>query len=128
MNLEIFQPSDVVLNINVSKVIAESYRGSFCILPRHIDTVTALVPGILTYTTENGKEKFLALNGGILVKHESHVSIVTPLAIHGELGTLKKNVEKLLTEVDDREKKARTTVASLEANFVRRFLEFGKHV
>ena len=67
INLEIFQPSEVFLKTTVSKVIAEGPSGSFGILPQHIDLATALVPGILLYVTDAGREAFVALNGGILV-------------------------------------------------------------
>ena len=88
---------------------------------------TALVPGILYYTTEQGQEVFLALDSGILVKQEDQVSIATRTAIKGELGALKEAVEKMILAVDERERKTRSAVAKLEADFVRRLVEFGKN-
>jgi F-type H+-transporting ATPase subunit epsilon len=117
----------VALNADVSKVIGEGPAGSFGILPKHIDMATALIPGILSYETPQGAERFVAVNGGILVKQGDQVWIATRLAVRGELGELKIVVEKLINEVDERERKARSAVAKLEANFVRRFMEFGKN-
>ncbi|MFC1823507.1 F0F1 ATP synthase subunit epsilon [Thermodesulfobacteriota bacterium] len=128
MTLKIFQPSNVFLEQSVSKVVAEGPAGSFGILPRHIDLATALVPGILSYETVSGKESFVALNGGVLVKQGTQVSIATRTAIEGELGKLKNEVDKMITDVDERERKARTAVARLEADLVRRMMEFGKNV
>ena len=50
------------------------------------------------------------------------------MAIKGELGELKNEVEKMMMDVDERERKARSAVARLEADFVRRMVEFGKNV
>jgi F-type H+-transporting ATPase subunit epsilon len=42
-------PTGVLLDEPVTKVIAESPDGSFCLLPRHLDLATVLVPGLLTF-------------------------------------------------------------------------------
>lgn len=127
INLKIFQPSEVFMDKTVLKVVAEGLEGSFCILPRHIDLATALIPGILSYETDTGKEAFVALNGGILVKQGAQISIATRMAIEGELGDLKNAVEKMMTDVDEMERKARSALARLEADFVRRIVEFSKN-
>jgi len=128
LRLKIFQPSEIFLDTLVTKVVGESPAGSFAILPRHIDMATALAPGILSCETEDRGTTFLALNGGILVKQGDQISIATRLAIGGELGALRKEVDRIINEVDERERKTRSAVARLEADFVRRFVEFGKHV
>lgn len=128
MRLKVFQPSEIFFDTKVIKVVAESAKGSFGILPRHVDMATGLVPGILAYVTDEGKEEFLALKGGILLKQGPQVSVATSMAIRGELGALRKAVQKILYEVDERERKTRAAVARLEADFVRRFVEFGKNV
>jgi F-type H+-transporting ATPase subunit epsilon len=128
MRLRVFEPSEVFLDTIVNRVVGESPAGSFGILPRHVDLATALVTGILSYETEEGEEKFLALDGGILIKRGDEISIATRRAIKGELGALREAVEKILEEVDERERETRAAVAKLEANFIRRFVEFGKNV
>ena len=45
----------------------------------------------------------------------------------GELGELQTAVDRFMDEVDEREKIARSAVAKLEADLVRRFVEFGKN-
>ena len=116
------------MSTEVNKVVAESPRGSFCILPRHIDTATALVPGILAYLNNAGEESFLAVNGGILVKQGDKVLIATRMAIKGELGTLRKKVEEFMDKVDEKERRTQSSLARLEADFIHRFVEFGKDV
>ncbi|NIQ00595.1 MAG: F0F1 ATP synthase subunit epsilon, partial [Nitrospinaceae bacterium] len=49
MTLTILLPTELFLQQDVSKVTAFAPNGSFCLLERHIDFVTVLVPGILSY-------------------------------------------------------------------------------
>lgn len=126
MKLKIYIPSAVFLEEDVLKVIAESPKGSFCLLPRHIDYVMALVPGILSYTTMKEEECFTAVDSGLLVKQGDRILVSTRNAVSGALGELKQEVDRMIFEVDEHEKKTRSSVARLEADFVRRFVEFGK--
>ncbi len=127
MKLKVFQPSHVFLDQEVDKVSAEGPEGAFGILPRHLDMAAALLPGILTYWPTGRGESFMAINGGILVKQGVTVLVATRLAVSGELGLLHETVNRFINEMDDRERKTRSAVARLEADFVRRFVEFGKN-
>jgi F-type H+-transporting ATPase subunit epsilon len=127
MNLIIYLPSEIFLDTPVRKIVVEGPEGSFCILPKHIDFVTALVPGIIKYLPESGSEEFLALKGGILVKQQESVAITTQMAFTGKLGFLKETVDRIINEIDDREKQTQTAVARLEAGFIRSFMEIGKN-
>ena len=127
MKLKVFQPSHVFLDQEVDKVSAEGPEGAFGILPRHLDMAAALLPGILTYWPMGSGESFMAINGGILVKQGVTVLVATRLAVSGELGLLHETVNRFINEMDDRERKTRSAVARLEADFVRRFVEFGKN-
>ena len=124
MKLKVLLPTDVFLEEEVRKVVAEAPNGSFCLLPRHVDFVTALVPGLLSYETNQGQELFVAVNEGILVKYRQEVLVSTSNAALGrELGTLKQTVADEFEVLNDREKTARSAMARIEAGFVRRFLE-----
>lgn len=127
MKLKVFQPSHVFLDQEVDKVSAEGPEGAFGIRPRHLDMAAALVPGILTYWPPGGGENFMAVNGGILVKQGDTVQVATRMAVSGELGLLHETVNRFINDMDERERKARSAVARLEADFVRRFVEFGKN-
>lgn len=124
MKLKVYLPSDIFLETEVTKVVAESPEGGFCLKPRHIDYVTALAPGILSYS-EGGRERFIAVDGGILAKQQEEISVATRHAVSGELGELRKEVERMLTKVDEHEKMSRSAVARLEVGFLRRLVEFG---
>jgi F-type H+-transporting ATPase subunit epsilon len=129
MNLKVLLPTEVFVDEAVRKVTAEGANGSFCLLPRHIDFVAALVPGLLSYETdeEEAKEVFLAVAEGVLVKSGQEVLVSVRNAVRGgELGELREIVEKKFKVLDDKEKTARTAMARIEAGFVRRFLEVQK--
>lgn len=126
MRLKVFLPSNILVDEEVDKVVGEGPDGGFCLLPRHIDYVTALVPGILTYRTAEAGERFLAIDRGILIKQGSQVLVSTRLAVRGALGELREEVDKMVSVVDEREKMTRSACARLEADLVRRFVEFGK--
>lgn len=124
MKLKVLLPTEVLINQEVTKVIAEAENGSFCLLPRHIDFVTALVPGILSFESAQGHEEFLAVDEGILVKCGSEVLVSTRNAVrNSDLGMLQQTVEKQFRVLDDREKITRSALAKLEANIVRQFVE-----
>jgi F-type H+-transporting ATPase subunit epsilon len=127
MKLKVLLPTQVLVDEEVTKVIAEAENGSFCLLPRHIDFVAALVPGLLSFESGKGREEFIALDQGILIKCGPEVLVSTRNGVRGaDLGMLKQTVEESFRVLDDREKMARSAFAKLEANFIRRFMELEK--
>jgi F-type H+-transporting ATPase subunit epsilon len=128
MNLKVLLPTEVLIEEEVNKVIAEAPNGFFCLLPKHVDFVAALVPGILSFETTGGREEFLAVDEGILVKCGQEVFVSTRNAMRGpDLGRLKRTVVEKFEALDEREKTARSAMAKIEAGFVRRFLEIQGH-
>jgi F-type H+-transporting ATPase subunit epsilon len=124
MRLKVLLPSEILVDEETSKVCAEAENGSFCMLPRHIDFVAALVPGLLSFVTQDGREEFLAVDEGILVKVGPEVMVSSRNAVIGpDLGELRHTVERLFREFDEHEKVARAAFARLEADLVRRFIE-----
>ena len=124
MTLKILLPTSKFLEEKVEKVKGEGFEGEFCLKPRHIDYATVLTPGIFSYVSTSGKENYIALDQGILVKQGFKVIMVTRRAIAGELGQLNEEVENMLAERDELEKQNRSAVAMLEIGFIKRFLEF----
>jgi len=124
MNLKILLPSQVLIDQQAQKIVAEARNGSFCLLPNHIDFVASLAPGIFSYTTDDGTEVMLAMDEGTLVKCGADVLVSTRHAVSGpDLGNLKKMVEESYLALDEREKVARAAAAKLEIDIVRRFME-----
>ena len=128
MNLKVLLPAEVLVKEDVAKVTAEAHNGSFCLLPKHVDFVAALVPGILSFETAGGREAFVAVDEGILVKCGEEVMVSTRNAMRGpDLGQLTRTVEERFKVLDDREKTSRSAMVKIEAGFVRRFLEIKRH-
>ncbi len=126
MNLKMLLPSGVLLEEEVVKVTAEAVNGFFTLLPRHIDFVAALVPGLFTYQSPGGAEYHLAVDEGILIKQGEQVYVSTARAVAGDdLARLQETVEDELKVLGESEKKARTVMSRLEADTLRRFTRLG---
>ena len=124
INLKILLPTSIFLEESVEKIRGEGLEGEFCLKPKHIDYATALSPGIFSYVSMTGKEHFLAVDHGILVKQGTDVMVATRRTVSGDLGQLNKEVENMLFEREESEKQSRSAVARLEIGFIKRFLEF----
>lgn len=127
MRLKVLLPTHVLLDQPATRIVAEGEEGAFGLLPRHVDFVAALRPGILTFTTPEGNERFVALDEGILVKRDREVLVSTRRAVVGQdLARLRQTVESTFRVLTERERIARSALARLEAGFIRRFLEIGE--
>jgi len=120
----VLQPERIAVDQSVSKVTAEARNGAFCLLPRHVDFLAVLVPGLLGFVEASGKESFLAVDHGTLVKCGEEVLVSTSRAIGGRpLGELQRAVNEELEILDDRQRRARAASAKIEADFTRRLVE-----
>jgi F-type H+-transporting ATPase subunit epsilon len=105
--------------------VAETREGSFGLLPRRLDCVAALAPGILTYQTESDGEVFVAVDEGVLVKTGPDVLVSVRRALAGtDLAQLRDAVERQFLTLDEHEQSVRALMAKLESGFVRRFASF----
>ncbi|AGF77551.1 alternate F1F0 ATPase, F1 subunit epsilon [Desulfocapsa sulfexigens DSM 10523] len=110
---------------DVKHIVVETPQGSFGFLPRRLDCVAPLVPGILSYETESEGEVFIAIDEGVLVKSGREVLVSVRGAIGGtKLGELRVAVEREFLSLDEREQSVRSVLAKLESGFIRRFIEF----
>jgi F-type H+-transporting ATPase subunit epsilon len=125
MKLTVTTPTEVLAEADVAKVKAESRDGAFTLLPLHVDIVSALVPGILSYSNTDGEESFMAVDEGILVKCGDDVSVSCMNGTIGEdLAALRDAVEERFENVDEDSRRRRTAMIRLETRFARRYLEF----
>jgi F-type H+-transporting ATPase subunit epsilon len=128
MKLKVSVPNDVRFDEEVAKIKAEAEDGWFCILPKHVDFVTALEPGILSFDLPGGETEYLATDHGVLVKCGRDVSISTRTAIRGhDLGDLREIVEKQFVAAQEKERATRELEAKLEADLVRSLVELEHH-
>jgi len=123
MNLKVLLPFQVFAEIpGVSRIVAETREGSFGLLPRRLDCVAALVPGILIYETEREGEVYVAVDEGVLVKTAHNVLVSVRRAMGGaDLGHLRDAVTREFLSLDEHEQSVRLVMAKLETGFLRRF-------
>jgi F-type H+-transporting ATPase subunit epsilon len=122
MHLKILLPFQIFADkTGVSSIVAETGQGSFGLLPRRLDCVAALTPGILTYKTQSEGEVFVAVDEGVLVKTGADVLISVRRALAGkDLARLRDAVEKQFLTLDVQEQSVRTVMAKVETGFLRR--------
>lgn len=130
MNLKIMIPDEVIYDAPVSKIVAEGPQGFFCLLPRHVDCFSTLVPGIVSVVPlvadrKVADELFVAVDQGVLIKRGGAVSISCRRAVvSSDLETVTEVVRQQFMIVDERERSVRSAAARLESAFVRKFMEF----
>jgi F-type H+-transporting ATPase subunit epsilon len=125
MHLKVLLPFGVFLDSHqVTRIVAETRGGSFGLLPRRLDCVAALSAGILTYEAQGARERYIAIDEGVLVKAGAEVLVSVRNAIAGvDLGGLRAAVEKEFLQVHERDRALHLTLAKLESDFIRRFIE-----
>ena len=127
MRLKVLLPTEILLDIPVTKIVAEGENGSFCLKPKHIDFVSALAPGLLSYVTPEGTEQFVGIDEGILVKCGREVRVSTRDAVLGdEPAALHATILERISELDEHERNARSVLARLEAGVAKQFLGLEK--
>ncbi len=126
MQLKVLLPFRLFAEVeNVTSIVAETRSGSFGLLPRRLDCVAALAPGILAYSDSAGLETFVAVDEGVLVKTGSQVVVSVRNALAGaDLGELRAAVEREFLQLDEREQQVRSTMAKLEIGLITRLAEF----
>ena len=126
MNFKLFTPTEILLDTPIDKIDVEALDGFFTLLPRHIDFVTALKSGILTYTT-NGKKRYIACNHGVLVKKADTVRVSTALAIlNDDLDSLKKTIAITFKNMEQERKELNLSMARLELSLAKGLIGLSK--
>jgi F-type H+-transporting ATPase subunit epsilon len=124
MKLKILLPFRVFVEKDaVSRIVAETNKGSLGLLPQRLDFVAALVPGILTYETEDDGEVYVAVDEGVLVKKGRDVLVSVRNAVSGEdLAFLRQAVDRDFHNLAEQELNVRSVLAKMESVFIRRFM------
>lgn len=83
LKLEIVTPEKKVLETDADSVTVPTASGEAGILPHHAPLVSALKPGILTYSVKGNTEK-LAISGGFVEVSSDNVSVLVDSAENSE--------------------------------------------
>ncbi|MBK9170819.1 MAG: F0F1 ATP synthase subunit epsilon [Bryobacterales bacterium] len=126
MNLKVLLPFQVFAEkTGVTRVVAETRAGSFGLLPRRLDCVAALPPGILIYESQAEGEVYLAVDEGVLIKTGPDVLVSVRNVIAGtDLRHLREAVEREFLHLDEREQSVRAALAKMESGLIRRMADF----
>ena len=126
MNLRIFLPFQVFADKSaVSRIVAETREGSVGLLPRRLDCVATLAPGILTYETPSEGEVFVAVDEGVLVKTGPDVLVSVRRAMTGaNLDQLRDAVEREFLTLNEHEQSVRAQLEKMESDLIRRMARF----
>jgi F-type H+-transporting ATPase subunit epsilon len=122
MNLKVLLPFQVFAEAaDVTRIVAETPKGSFGILPHRLDCVAALTAGILTWQRGGEAETCIAVDEGVLVKAGPNVVISVRNAIASDdVAELRAAVEREFKNLDEQERSVRSALARMESDLIRR--------
>jgi F-type H+-transporting ATPase subunit epsilon len=123
MTLEVCTPNSILLECAVTKVVAPGLHGSFCILPRHVDIGAIVGPGIIVFDSHQ-RERYVAVDEGVLTKKNDKVTVVAFRALEGKsLESLADELSDYLVTRDQGERRTRAALAGLESHITRGLFE-----
>ncbi len=120
LDLEIIAPDRVIAHGRVVALQAADASGRFGIWPGHEDFLTVLVPCVLRYRAEDGRESFAAVDGGVLLLEDGRISVVTRDAVVADrLDEVADEAAAMLDARKEKEQAARAGFAELETSLLR---------
>lgn len=122
MSLKVLLPYGVfMVQAGVARIVAETRQGSLGLLPRRLDCIAALAPGILVYQCAAQSEGYLAVDEGVLVKAGPEVLVSVRNAVAGEdLAQLRAAVMGDFLRLDAAEQRLRAELHRIETGFISR--------
>ena len=126
MRLVVLTPQALVVDREVVHVRAEDASGSFGLLDRHADLLTALTVSVLVYRELEQGEHFIAVRGGILtVTGRQRIEVLTREAVAGDdLEQLEHEVLARFRRTAADEQRARRGAGRLEGALLRRMSDY----
>jgi F-type H+-transporting ATPase subunit epsilon len=104
MHLKVLLPFGVFAeHDDVARIVVETRAGSCGLLPRRLDCVAALVPGILIYQCQAQPEVYVAVDGT-------------------DLGQLRAAMAREFLELDAQERGLRSSLAKIESGLISRLV------
>lgn len=118
--LEIRVPDGLTLRAEVASVQAQDATGRFGLLPGHQAFLTLLAPCILAFREESGRERYAAVDGGVMLLEEDLVSVVTrEAAVADRLEEVADAAAAMLEARRRKERAARTEFGELQTALLR---------
>jgi F-type H+-transporting ATPase subunit epsilon len=125
MNLKVLLPYQVLLEASgLERIVLDTTQGSVGLLPRRLDCVAILTPGILSYQEAGRPVVYVAIDSGVFIKTGADVSVSVRHAVIGpDLAQLQRVVKEHFLRLDDQERQMKTALAKVESGLVQRFRE-----
>lgn len=127
LHLVLTTPQQVLADVaDVAALRAEDASGSFGILPGHADFVTALDASVVRWRCADGRARYAAVQGGVLVVEGGHqVRIACREGVLGDdLATLQALVQAAREAQADADRRERVEQARLHMQVVRQLLRY----
>ncbi len=123
MRLEILTPSTAI-ELDVDGVTAVDASGSFGIMARHTDFVSALVPCILAYRKgEDGG--YVVVDGGVMRVEAGRVTVAARRAVKGEdVAQLKELLMREFAVMEEKEATFMELLGNMEKLLIDRMVKF----
>ena len=125
MKVRVLAPGRVVLETDAAHVTVEDLTGSLGIRPGHAPLVTALARGILTVRLPGGRERHVAVNGGVMGVRPDMVEVVSRQAVASD--DLSGLEDTALAQFEKEERQQQASYVAFEKmriRFMRNVLEF----
>ena len=120
LDLEIIAPQRVIFHERVGAVQAGDATGRFGIWSGAEDFLTILAPCVLLIRAEDGKERYAAVDGGVLLLEAGRISVATRDAVIADrLEDVAEAAAAMLAGRKEKERTARAGFAELEASLLR---------
>ncbi|MCW9699197.1 MULTISPECIES: F0F1 ATP synthase subunit epsilon [unclassified Avibacterium] len=84
LNLTVVSAEESIFTGKVKSIQATGIEGELGILPGHTPLLTAIKPGIVKLTLENGNEEVIYVSGGFLEVQPNVVTVLADVAIRGK--------------------------------------------
>ena len=127
MRLRVLAPTEVVLDQEVIHVTAEDVTGSLGIRPGHAPLVTPLAPGIVVARSPDGRERYVAVNGGVMLVSGDEVQIVSRHAVAShDMAHLEATALAEFDRQAQEDQHNRVAFERLRIHFMRRVLEMDR--
>jgi len=127
MKLRVFTPSEVVLECDVAHVTAEDPTGSLGVRPGHAPLVTPLVRSVLVAREPGGRERYVAVDRGVMLVDGELVRVAVRQAVAGaDIGELERTALARFEKEADEDRANHVAFEKMRISFMRNLLEMDR--